>query len=519
MPAMESVRPKSLACRILALAGAGLALACGNVPATHDGTGPSCPAYSYIVGDACAPFPAFAGATIPSSDDASALDGGVAQPMEAGLPDAAIAPCAQEGAPLVAPEAGSIGPWITGTEVSVLGLARDPEGNVFAIGSSPTESFFLAKFDSAGVPLWTQTLGGTEDVFPQGVAADVAGSVVVVGTTSKSDVTVDFGGGPLPAGGFVVKYDREGRLLFQKMFPMADDGSSFPWMNGVRVLASGDIAVAGSLQGTIDFGGGPLTAAGGISVFLARFAPCGGYVFARQYGVTPNDWSWSYGLATNGADELLVTGIFEGTVAFGDGGIEAPSNNYDSFVATFDALGDPIAGRSFHSADPSGAPGMPALDDAGRAIVVGRFTQPIDLGGGVVTPAGSSDAYVAAYGPHLEYLWALPFGDAAFQSLSAATIDGAGNVVVAGTLSGGASLGTTTLQAPDGGSSALVARLAPDGGVLSAALAAGESSGAALVAADGTDVLLGGAIDVGPFRLGGEALDAGARGVIMKFAP
>jgi hypothetical protein len=498
---------------------------CGHGGPADEETGPTCPAFLYIRSDACVPLPPFADATVPSNEgDAAPVDAGDAGSTEAAPPETAPAEalpvCTYDGASPALPDAGSSGPWITGTDVTVSGLARDPQGNVFVLGSSPTVSFSLEKFDPSGAALWTQPLGGTPDVRPTGIATDPAGSVVVVGTTSKSVATVDFGGGPLPAGGFVVKYDRDGRLVFQKMFPLADDGSSFPWMSQVRVLPSGDIVVAGSLQGTIDFGGGPLTAAGGISVFLARFGPCGAFVFARQYGATPNASSWTYGLAANAAGELLMTGIFEGILAFADGGIEASSSTgTDSFVAKFDALGNPIASRSFHSADSYGLPGVPALDDAGHAIVVGGFTQPIDLGGGVVTPVGSTDAYVAAYGPNLEYLWSLPFGDPAFQTLVAATIDDAGDIVVTGALSGSVTLGTSSLQVPDGGESLVVARLALDGGVIGAATATGESSGIALAPAEGTNVVLGGDIQFGPFQLGGEALETGPRGVIMKFAP
>ena len=60
------------------------------------------------------------------------------------------------------------------------------------------------------------------------------------------------------------------------MFALADDGNSFPWMSQVRVLASGDIVVAGALQGTIDFGGGPLTAAGGIQRLSRAVRPLRG---------------------------------------------------------------------------------------------------------------------------------------------------------------------------------------------------------------------------------------------------
>jgi hypothetical protein len=517
---MESLLKIAASTAVLLLGASG----CGN-GAPADEIGLSCPAFSYIRGDACVPLPPFSDATVPSNtDDASLLDAEEAESTDAAPPETAppesLPACTYDGVAPALPDAGSSGPWITGTDVAVSSVARDSQGNVFVLGSSPTVAFSLTKFDPSGAALWTQTLRGTQDVRPAGIATDPAGAVVVVGTTVKSDVPIDFGGDPEPAGGFVVKYDQDGRLLLRKIFPMADNGSSFPWMSQVRVLPSGDIVVAGALQGTIDFGGGPLTAAGGISVFLARFGPCGAFVFARQYGVTPNAGSWTYGLAANAAGELLMTGIFEGTLAFADGGIDASTSTAnDSFVAKFDALGNPIASRSFHSADPNGLPGMPALDDMGHAIVVGSFTQPIDLGGGVVTPVGSTDAYVAAYGPSLEYLWSLPFGDPAFQSLVAATIDEAGDVVVTGALSGSVTLGASSLQVPDGGASLVVAKLALDGGVIGAATATGESSGSALAPADGTNVLLGGDIQFGPFQLGGEALDAGPRGMVTKFAP
>jgi hypothetical protein len=427
--------------------------------------------------------------------------------------DAARIVCTYPGAPLVALDAASTGPWITGTEVPVSGLARDPEGNVFLIGGS-----LLAKFDPNGVRLWAKAFGAPNNgVYPQGIAADPVGSVVMVGTTQKANVTADFGGGPLPAGGFIVKYDRDGNLLFQKMFPLADNGASFPWMSDVRILRSGDIVVAGSLQGTIDFGGGPLTAAGGISVFLARFGPCGSYLFARQYGVTANNWSWSRGLAANDAGDLLITGIFTGTLAFA-GGIVAPLSDYDSFVAKFNALGDPIAGRDFHTGDPRGGPGEPALDDTGQAIVLGSFSQPIDLGGGAMD-AGSAGGYVAAYGPNLEYLWALAYSDPAFLSLAAAVIDGARNVVVTGALSGSGTLGKFALDSIDGGGEMLVARLALDGGVLSATAGSGASTGTVLQPADGTNVLLGGMINYSAFSYGAQSLPSGPRGMVMHFAP
>src|SRR6185437_10638575 len=117
------------------------------------------------------------------------------------------------------------------------------------------QAFYLAKYAPDGALLWSKSVGGDLDAFANGVAVDAEGSLVVAATTRKADsVSLDFGGGAVSAGGLLLKYDRNGVLLFQSFFPMADNGSSFPFMTSVVVLSSGDIVLAGSLQGTIDFG-------------------------------------------------------------------------------------------------------------------------------------------------------------------------------------------------------------------------------------------------------------------------
>ena len=99
---------------------------------------------------------------------------------------------------------------------------------------------------------------------------DSTGNVLVTGSFHG---TVDFGGGLLPSGGgadvFIAKLDAGGGHLWSRRAGNAQD------QNGTSIAAdpSGNAFVAGDVFGTVDFGGGPLTSAGGADVFLAKLSP------------------------------------------------------------------------------------------------------------------------------------------------------------------------------------------------------------------------------------------------------
>ena len=66
---------------------------------------------------------------------------------------------------------------------------------------------------------------------------------------------------------FLAKYDAAGNHVWSLQLggPSFDDGF------GVTADASGNVIVTGSFNGTADFGGDPLTSAGGRDVFLAKY--------------------------------------------------------------------------------------------------------------------------------------------------------------------------------------------------------------------------------------------------------
>jgi len=160
-------------------------------------------------------------------------------------------------------------------------VSVDSSGNVYITGRfySSTIDFgggaltnagysdiFLARFDSNGNHKWSKRFGGSSDDRGSSVSVDSSGNVYITGYFDSS--TIDFGGGSLNGlGTFLAKFDSDGKHLWSK---------SFVGGNGyfVSVDSSGNVYGTGYFQGSnIDFGGCPLSSAGGYDIYLIKYAP------------------------------------------------------------------------------------------------------------------------------------------------------------------------------------------------------------------------------------------------------
>jgi hypothetical protein len=181
------------------------------------------------------------------------------------------------GGPLWSDGFGSAS-WDTGWDVAVDGrgdvfVSGDVAGPVALgggqVGGVGTFDALLAKYDAAGNHLWSQSFGD-DQVQGLGVAVDGAGNVVAVGRYGDS---VDFGGGVLPSAGgrdiFVAKYDGAGKSLWSKRFGSDGQDGAF----AAAIDGSGNILVTGHFGGTVDFGAGPMTSAGPQDGFILKLGP------------------------------------------------------------------------------------------------------------------------------------------------------------------------------------------------------------------------------------------------------
>jgi hypothetical protein len=363
--------------------------------------------------------------------------------MSAGMDDIFVAKLSPSGDVLWAKRFGD-GDYQVGQAIAV-----DAAGNVLLTGyfngsvsfggapltSSGGEDVFVAKLDPNGSHLWSASFGDGAKQNGQAIAVDAAGNVVVTGDI---DGTVDFGdGAPVTAAGsnaFVLKLNPGGDVLWKKHFGDADLQVGF----GVAVDAAGNVLLTGSFSGSIDFGGGPLTSAGLDDVFIAKLnAAAGGFVWAARFGDASEQNGTS--IASDAAGNAVITGRFKGSVNFGGGSMSAGAMD-NIFVAKFTSGGQLMWSKGYGDASAQLGQGV-AVDGAGNVVFAGYFSGSANFGGGALTSAGVSDAFVAKLDAAGDHQWSQRFGDAQGLCALSVAVDAVGNVGLVGYFAGSADFG------------------------------------------------------------------------------
>ena len=197
----------------------------------------------------------------------------------------------------------------------------------FGSGSLPTATpsgAFVAAFDSlSGKNSWAKGFPGAAP--PATLAVDATGNTVLLGQFTG---TVDFGAGMLTSTGtslFVAKLDPTGAALWSKAFAVAEGSPSTSEQITVTTDAAGDILVAVSPGGSVDFGGGLVS--GGFLV--AKLDPSGTHAWSKGFGVAGDTLA---GIAAYDDQQILIGGTFSSTLSFGSKFVTALGNP-DIFLA------------------------------------------------------------------------------------------------------------------------------------------------------------------------------------------
>jgi hypothetical protein len=317
-------------------------------------------------------------------------------------------------------------------------IAILPNGNIAIVGSfeggidfgggiltsAGSADAFLAVLDgNTGGHVWSRSFGSTGSQYLTTVAADASGSVYVAG---YFEGTVNFGGGALTSAGdydlCVAKFGGMGVHAWS--FSRGDTGFQAAW--DVAVHPAGMVVVTGEFQGAVNFGGGVLTSAGGADAYLAAYSSTGAHLWSRAFG----DANGNYGraLAVDGAGDILMTGYYAGTI-FTGGYMLTSTAALDIFLAKLDVSGALLMTHNIGGAGSQLATDI-AVDSHGNILLTGEFYTEIDLGGGVLAGTGSSDIFLAKYGPAGTYLWGAAYGGSSSQYPGAVAVDGSRNVIM-----------------------------------------------------------------------------------------
>lgn len=219
-------------------------------------------------------------------------------------------------------------------------------------------------------------------------------------------------------------------------FVLGFGGSSDDEGRAVATDSEGNVYVAGTFDGFVDFDPGPgkstLSNEGANDVFLAKYTRLGALVWAKQFeGGTFLD---ARALVVSADGSVVLAGNFNGEVDFDPG----PAQNLISttgnltYVVRLDAEGELVWAKSL-----SGAFREFAEDADGNLLLTGNFsgTTDFDPGPGTydLTAAGGTDGYVLKLDHAGDFVWARGFGGSSSENAERIASDSLGRVYVNGT--------------------------------------------------------------------------------------
>lgn len=263
------------------------------------------------------------------------------------------------------------------------------------------EDVFVAKFDAAGQHLWSKSLGIEPFQGSATVAVAPGGDVVLAGTFGGS---IDFGTGAFNAPGeglYMARFDATGKPLWAHAYT----GGAGLVPGQVAIDPAGGVLWIGSFQGFLDLGNGKLGVAGESSAFVARVDADGQTAWSAAWN-GGNPRATSVAVGPGGA--ALVTGQFEGKLQVGQellfGGAAT-----SAFVAQLDPSGAVVHAQAL-SGSGSCAGRSATFDAQGNGLVTGSFDGTIDLGTGPLSAESAGAAFLVSFDASGKALWSEAVG-------------------------------------------------------------------------------------------------------------
>lgn len=287
--------------------------------------------------------------------------------------------------------------------------------------------------------LWSSVYGKALQQSAHEIATDAAGNVVIAGTFAGS---VDFGGGPLVSVGAEDIFLAKFDGTGAHLWSKRFGGGNTDWGRSVAIDPSGNILITGDANSTsINFGGG--TMSGGI--FVAKYDPNGNHIWSKRFGEIPYPYGQSYHVATDNAGNVLITGYFTYPINFGDVPMTSAGGD-DVFLAKLSSSGNTLWSRQFGGTGRDWGLGLTA-DSSGNVVVTGFFADTAAfVGGPDLSSAGGDDIFVAKFRPNGAHMWSKRFGNLFTEQVGdLVATDSSNNVFVVGRFRGSANFGGATL--------------------------------------------------------------------------
>ena len=321
----------------------------------------------------------------------------------------------------------------------------NPEIGKSNITSNGSYDAFLTKINANGSYSWTITFGGPGNEAVSHVATDLLGNIFIAG---QFEGTVDFNPGPevenMDSLGdvdcFLTKINFDGSYAWTKIF----GGTGYDPISGIKIDLSGNIYIAGSFDGIVDFDPGEevdnKTSSGSFDCFLTKINSDGSYAWTKTFGGIDNDGVES--IATDAHGNIYIAGIFTDTVDFDPGtgtDIRSSIDASDIFLSKINTDGAYSWTKIFGGIGNAGAFGI-EIDKAGNIYISGGYSGATDFDpstGTDIRPCiDGGDVYLTRINENGTYGWTMTFASLSSDNTTILQIDDICNIYIAGGFSG-----------------------------------------------------------------------------------
>lgn len=284
-------------------------------------------------------------------------------------------------------------------------ISTDAVGNCYAAGyysgtatfgenshtSNGYNDIFVAKIDTNGNWLWTNTAGGASTDIAYGISATADGSCFVTGSFMEF---ATMGDAILTSSGysdiFIAKLDTNSDWLWA----ISAGGTGSDTGSGIATDLEGNCFVTGSFSGTAAFGSLNLTSAGGYDILITKIAPNGDWLWVNRAGGTGADSG--YGIASDTIGSCYATGFFSATAEFGSAQLSSSGVN-EIFCTNLDANGNWFWANKAGGSILDIGYGI-ATDSNGNCYMTGVITSSATFGSLSIISSGSNDICIAKIG-------------------------------------------------------------------------------------------------------------------------
>ncbi len=288
---------------------------------------------------------------------------------------------------------------------------------------------------STGTTRWSDRVGGALGDFAHNVAADAHGNVYVAGTF---DGTAEVAGVPMTSAGMLDIFVAKFTPSGEAAWVRHFGGAGIDMVSGLTIDASERVWFTGTSSAAISLGGPTLNATGGAGIFLGTLDAFGNHLGSSAFGGAAIGTSTLVRVDAGG--NIILAGTYQSSITFGTTVLPDAAGTYDCFVVKFDPQGAVLFARALGGTGVDLMQGL-ALDSAGNILIAGGFTESADFGTGPLPSIGAFDVFVAKIGSAGTTLYASRFGGVESDLARGVAVDVQDNVLLTGTFGATADFG------------------------------------------------------------------------------